>query len=167
MSTAQQLVAVAREAGFRESGVTATKARTIAGIRCSLRLEVCCHKPSYVQSTSLLCLKRAGTYLTSVPCLTCLMQPRPTKLWLHPVVSALAASFSQAWRDGCASHGCRVALLASGSVTSRFVPLKQLNSCDLALLASGTANSKHSCQLKLNSFRWHFHLHCKDGESTQ
>lgn len=40
MVTAQQLVAVAREAGFRESGVTATKARTIAGIRCSLRLEV-------------------------------------------------------------------------------------------------------------------------------
>ncbi len=40
MSTAQSLVAVAREAGFRESGVTATKARTIAGIRCSLRLEV-------------------------------------------------------------------------------------------------------------------------------
>lgn len=40
MSTAQQLVSVAREAGFRESGVTATKARIIAGIRCSLRLEV-------------------------------------------------------------------------------------------------------------------------------
>ena len=40
MATAQQLVGVAREAGFRESGVTATKARTIAGIRCSLRLEV-------------------------------------------------------------------------------------------------------------------------------
>lgn len=40
MSSAQQLVAVARQAGFRESGVTATKARTIAGIRCSLRLEV-------------------------------------------------------------------------------------------------------------------------------
>lgn len=40
MSTAQLLVGVAREAGFRESGVTATKARTIAGIRCSLRLEV-------------------------------------------------------------------------------------------------------------------------------
>ncbi|DBA73560.1 TPA: hypothetical protein ACH3X2_009802 [Trebouxia sp. C0005] len=40
MSIAQQLVSVAREAGFRESGVTATKARIIAGIRCSLRLEV-------------------------------------------------------------------------------------------------------------------------------
>ncbi|KAL0023672.1 hypothetical protein WJX77_012323 [Trebouxia sp. C0004] len=40
MPTAQQLVSVAREAGFRESGVTATKARIIAGIRCSLRLEV-------------------------------------------------------------------------------------------------------------------------------
>ena len=40
MNGAQQLVAVARQAGFRESGVTATKARTIAGIRCSLRLEV-------------------------------------------------------------------------------------------------------------------------------
>ena len=40
MSSAQKLVAVARQAGFRESGVTATKARTIAGIRCSLRLEV-------------------------------------------------------------------------------------------------------------------------------
>ena len=40
MSSAQKLVGVARQAGFRESGVTATKARTIAGIRCSLRLEV-------------------------------------------------------------------------------------------------------------------------------
>lgn len=40
MDSAQKLVAVARQAGFRESGVTATKARTIAGIRCSLRLEV-------------------------------------------------------------------------------------------------------------------------------
>lgn len=46
MSTAQQLVSVAREAGFRESGVTATKARIIAGIRCSLRLEV---KPVAIQ----------------------------------------------------------------------------------------------------------------------
>ena len=43
MATAQELVAVARQAGFRESGVTATKARTIAGIRCSLRLEVSSH----------------------------------------------------------------------------------------------------------------------------
>ena len=40
MGHAQKLVAVARQAGFRESGATATKARTIAGIRCSLRLEV-------------------------------------------------------------------------------------------------------------------------------
>lgn len=51
MTTAQQLVAVAREAGFRESGVTATKARTIAGIRCSLRLEVCMYCVYFIVST--------------------------------------------------------------------------------------------------------------------
>lgn len=39
MATAQQLVSCAQGCGFRESGVTGSR-RYIAGLRCSLRLEV-------------------------------------------------------------------------------------------------------------------------------
>ena len=39
LDTALRLVACGRGAGFRESGVTGTR-RFIAGLRCSLRLEV-------------------------------------------------------------------------------------------------------------------------------
>lgn len=41
MAAAQRLIKTAREAGYRESGVTGDESsRVIAGIRCSIRLEV-------------------------------------------------------------------------------------------------------------------------------
>ena len=68
MDTAQFLVACGRSAGFRESGVTATNAkagssgRIIAGLRCSLRIEVPGSCPAPVDLYHCACLR---SHLTS------------------------------------------------------------------------------------------------------